>query len=671
MDFLDQASEVSRHPSPSGSDIDFETELNQEQHEAVSSPPGPALVLAGAGSGKTRTLTYRVAWLLANGVSPDRILLLTFTNKAAREMLGRVEDLTGIDSRAFWGGTFHHVGQRILRQSGRPVGISPSFNIIDEGDADSLINETIRAVDPGFLKNKNHPKPRPIRHLISYARNTCLNLRELAEQQYPFFEDLPDKIDHFARAYREKRREQQVCDYDDLLEGWLELLRESPDAARYWSDRFDHILVDEYQDTNTLQCELIDRMGGHHQIMAVGDDAQCIYTWRGANFENIVTFPDRHPDTRIYKIETNYRSTPDILHFANGVLELQPATTGYEKALRPVREPGCSPSVIQTLDTRQQASVVIETITNAVRSGRSPNEIAVLYRAHYQAMELQLELARRDIPFQITSGLRFFEQAHIRDVAAQLRFLGNPRDTSAFFRFACLLPKIGPKTAERLYRFWVDLARKEKIDFFDAALHSKLLGKVPSAARPDWESMGQTLIDAKRIADGGGTPEEMVSQINEGWYSLYLRQTYPNWREREEDLKSLIGFARRQDSLTELLAQLILLSSETSDRSIDDRDPKVRLTTVHQAKGLEFPVVIVIGLAEGQFPINRAIDEGNLEEERRLFYVAVTRAMDELYLFYPKLTAHGGPPRLLGPSRFLSEIPENRYRFTKHRSHYW
>lgn len=671
MDFLDQASEVSRHPGPSEGDIDFEAELNPEQYEAVSSSPGPALVLAGAGSGKTRTLTYRVAWLLAHGVRPDRILLLTFTNKAAREMLGRVEDLTGVDSRAFWGGTFHHVGQRILRHSGRPVGISPSFNIIDEGDADSLINETIRAVDPGFLKNKNHPKPRPIRHLISYARNTRLDLRELAEKQYPFFEDLPGKIDRFARAYREKRREQQVCDYDDLLEGWLELLRESPEAAQYWSERFDHILVDEYQDTNILQCELIDRMGGHHQIMAVGDDAQCIYTWRGANFENIVTFPERHPGTQIYKIETNYRSTPDILHFANGVLEFQPAAIGYEKALRPVREAGCSPRVVQTVDTRQQASVVIETITNAVHSGRSPNEIAVLYRAHYQAMELQMELARRNIPFQITSGVRFFEQAHIRDVAAQLRFLGNPKDTSAFFRFACLLPKIGPKTAERLYQFWVDLAHKEAIDFFDAALHPKLLGKVPAAARADWESMGRTLVDAKQIADSGGTPEEMVSQINEGWYSLYLRQTYPNWRDREEDLKSLLGFARRQDSLTELLAQLILLSSETSDRSIDEGEPKVRLTTVHQAKGLEFPVVIVIGLSEGQFPINRAIDEGNLEEERRLFYVAVTRAMDELYLFYPKLSVHGGPPRLLGPSRFLSEIPENRYRFTKHRSHSW
>lgn len=667
MDFLDEIESARERPQ----DIDFASELNEEQLEAVTSELGPAIVLAGAGSGKTRTLTYRVAWLLSQGVPPHRILLLTFTNKAAREMLHRVEDLTGIESRAFWGGTFHHVGQKILRYSGQPVGIGPSFNIMDEGDSESLLTETIREVDPSFLKNKNHPKTRPLRHLISFSRNTRQPLGELAAREYPFFDDLPGKVERFAETYRKKRREQQVCDYDDLLEGWLELFRQSPETAEYWRERFDYVLVDEYQDTNSLQSELVDLIASKHRVMAVGDDAQCIYTWRGANFENIVTFPDRHPGTRIFKIETNYRSTPNILNFANGILEYHPSTTGYEKELRAVREAKRNPRLVTTVDTREQAAAVIEKMQAMLDQGYRPGDMAVLYRAHYQAMDLQMQLSKQHIPFQITSGIRFFEQAHIRDVAAQLRFIANPRDTTAFLRFTSLLPKVGPKTVEKIYRAWVELAEKEKRDLFEVGSHKKVVDRVPTAAREEWVSLVQSLHDGWMAAKDEEKPSELVRLIVEGWYSLYLRQTYPNWRDREDDLQSLIGFAGQYPTLTDLLSQLILLNSETTDRSIEDDGEKIRLTTIHQAKGLEFPVVFVIGLADGQFPLNRAIEEDNLDEERRLFYVAVTRAMDELYLFYPKLMSQGGPMRLLGPSRFLQEVPHHRYEKERFNRNYW
>ena len=639
--------------------IDFEKSLNEDQYQAVTAPPGPALVLAGAGSGKTRTLTYRVAWLLKQGVRPSEILLLTFTNKAAREMLDRVDDLTGIHPRLFWGGTFHHIGQRVLRTYGESVGLRRSFNIIDESDAESLLAETIRDTDKEFLKIKDYPKVKVLSNIISYARNTMLPVSEVMEMKYPFFSELSAQVEQFATLYQAKKLEQQVCDYDDLLVYWLKVLETDKNATFYYQNRFRHILVDEYQDTNILQSRIIDLMGAPHQIMAVGDDAQCIYTWRGANYENIISFPQRHPDTRIYKIEINYRSTPEILDFANQVLETQPPGLGFKKELRPYRESIMHPYFIHTIDTRQQAQFVASRVMRLVEDGvRQLRDIAVLYRAHFHAMDLQIELSRRGIPFVITSGVKFFEQAHIRDLVAQLRFVCNPGDTTAYSRVACLLPKIGERTAMKILDAAKALAAQDSIPLFDAFLHSKILKKVPESARDEWPSMIQTLHDLD-TAVRTSNPQRVVELAVEGWYSSYIREVYPNWTTRVDDLESLIGFASRFETMEDLLAQLILLNSETSDRSIDPDQDSMRLTTVHQAKGLEFPVVFVIGLADGQFPLKRAIEENDIEEERRLFYVAVTRAMDELYLSYPILNTHGGPPVRMEPSRFVQAIPQN------------
>ena len=640
--------------------IDFRADLNDEQYAAVTAEPGPALVLAGAGSGKTRTLTYRVAYLLHKSIKPYEILLLTFTNKSAKEMLERVEELTGIGRYQLWGGTFHSIAQRILRVHGEAVGLRRNYTILDESEAESLLKNAINTIDPKFIKGKNNPKPKVVHNMISYARNTCRTVFEEADEHYPFLDGMARKIADIYEVYKQTKLDHQVVDYDDLLEYLLKLLREHPEIAAYYQERFKHILVDEFQDTNRLQSEIVDILGVHHQVMAVGDDAQCIYTWRGADFDNIMRFTERHPGATIHKIETNYRSSPQILEFANAVLGSQPAGMGYSKELRAVRPDGERPYFTPIMDARGQANFIIQRVEGLIDEGRELSDIAILYRAHYQAMDLQMELTRRGIDYQITSGVRFFEQAHIRDFTAQLRFASNPADVSAFARVTCLLPKVGPKTAERIHAFTKKLAEKEQKNFCDVLTSEAVLKKVPNDSKEQWPSLAETIREVA-AALSSETPEAVVQLALDGWYSSFIREIYPNWTERADDLQSLISFASRFDTMQELLAQLVLLASESNERDPEEGLNCLRLTTIHQAKGLEFPVVFVVGLADGLFPLKRTIDDGDLEEERRLFYVAVTRAMEELYLSYPMLNQQGNTVMRLNPSRFVQEVDTSRY----------
>lgn len=640
--------------------IDFRAELNEEQYGAVTSPIGPVLVLAGAGSGKTRTLVYRVAWLLSQGVQPWEILLLTFTNKAAREMLERVEGLTGVASHKFWGGTFHHFGQRVLRVHGERIGLEKNFNILDASEAESLLGEVIRERDGYFLKDKSNPKVGVIFDIISYARNTCRPLGDVIKSNYYHFEHLVDLISGFYTEYQARKFSRQVLDYDDLLECLLKLFREHGEVAQAYQERFKCILVDEYQDTNKIQSEIIETLGVKHQIMAVGDDAQCIYTWRGADFENIMTFPQRHPGAKIYKIETNYRSTPEILEFANGIIEGQPAASGYSKKLRSIRPRRQKPYFVTTMDARHQAQFIMKRVQGLLSEGYRLSDIAILYRAHFHAMDLQMELSRQNISYQITSGVRFFEQAHIRDLVAQLRFASNPLDSGAFYRFACLLPKVGEKTAERILALAHEIAQKSRASLFKVLEAEAVLKKVPELAREAWIDLVYTLQDLAEGIDSRA-PAESVKLAIEGWYGDYLKNLYTNWASRQDDLESLEGFAGRYEAMPDLLGQLVLLSSETSDRSVEISENSLRLTTIHQAKGLEFPVVFIIGMADNLFPLKRAIEAGDIDEERRLFYVAVTRAKDELYISYPAVSTQSGPPVLLKPSCFMKEVPKDCY----------
>lgn len=682
--------------------IDFRSELNDDQFAAVTSRERFSLVLAGAGSGKTRTLTYRVAWLLEQGVQPWRILLLTFTNKAATEMLMRVEDLTGIPRGEFWGGTFHSIGQRILRGNAELVGRKKDYTILDASDADSLFGKVSKSVNAEFLKGKNAPKPKVIFDLISYARNTRKPLAEVIEDRMGWVAGADKFIPLYLEAYTQAKREQNLCDFDDLLELFLELLDKNPEVRERYQKRFRHILVDEFQDTNTLQAEIIRRLvSDENHLMAVGDDAQCIYTWRGANYENITRFPDTYAGTQLHKIEINYRSTPEILSFANSILASREESLGFSKTLRATRDGGRKPFLVPTIDAYDQARVVMRRISALVGDeGVSPNDIIVLYRAHMHAKELELELSRAGIPFLITSGVQFFQQAHVRDFVAILRFLTNPTDGVAFSRILALMEKVGPRTASKTLELAGKIVEKKKIHLFTALLDESVLKKIPEPARDDYTDFVISLQDMHESLRGNavetrpagtplpdddlfafaekklenasgeeksivtGTPAEVVRIGLDGWYGDFIRKVYADWQQRSDDLRSLIGFAERYESLDDLLAQLALLNSETNKTEMDGEQrerPMIRLSTIHQAKGLEYPIVFVIGCAEEMFPLKRAIDEGDVDEERRLFYVACTRAKDELYMLYPKIRNSYGDSGLLEASRFVREADPATY----------
>jgi DNA helicase-2/ATP-dependent DNA helicase PcrA len=662
MDFV-----LGNHPAPDSVPlIDFRAQLNDEQYGAVTAEPGPLLVLAGAGSGKTRTLTYRVAWLLSKGVRAGEILLLTFTNKAAKQMLHRVEELTGIEPKRFWGGTFHSIGHRALRMFGESIGLAKTFTILDAEEAERLLKQVVDSHDKSFFKDKTHPRAGPLFGIISLARNIQLDVEATVEKHFPHYSDIRDRLPAFAKAYEAKKREQKVCDYDDLLEHWLALLRQAPEVAEYFSHRFRHVLVDEYQDTNTLQAQIVDTIGSHHRIMAVGDDAQCIYSWRGANFENIMTFPDRHPGTAIHRIEINYRSTPEILDLANGVLMAQPKGRHFDKELRAARGHMEKPYVVQAIDDREQAEFIVKRV-RALHDdeGTALSNIAVLYRSHFIAVETQIALARAGIPYHITSGVKFFERQHIRDLVALLRFVYNPADGQAWERIAVLLPKVGEKGAQKIHAAALDHARSAQRNFLDVLDAEDVRAKVARDGREEWDKL---VVSLRQVAESmqTGSPADAVETAIDGWYGDYLKGAYADYSDRLEELTALVGFAQRFEETQDFLAQILLLNSETSDRHVDPDTDAIKLTTVHQAKGLEYDVVFVIGLADGQFPGRRSIEAGDVEEERRLFYVAVTRARNELYLSYPKIASRAGPGgMMLTPSRFLQELSPDLYQQLK------
>ena len=642
--------------------IDFRALLNDEQYAAVTAPPGPMLVLAGAGSGKTRTLTYRVAYLLSQGVRPSEILLLTFTNKAAKEMLHRVQDLTGREPRQFWGGTFHSIGHRALRMFGESVGLPKTFTILDAEESEALLKQVVEAEDKLFFKDKTNPRSGPLFSVLSLARNTQSTLADTVEQHFPQYRDIAVALPTFAAAYARRKREQNVCDYDDLLELWLELLKRDTQVAEYFAHRFRHVLVDEYQDTNTLQSQIVDRIASHHCLMAVGDDAQCIYSWRGADFANIMTFPERHPGTVIHRIETNYRSTPEILNLANGVLLAQPKGRHFDKELRASRGHSHKPFLVQTMDEREQADFVLKRLRSLTEDeGVSMSDIAVLYRSHFVALEVQLALSRAGVPYQITSGVKFFERQHIRDLVALIQFVFNPRNESAWTRIAILLPKVGEKGAHKIYQAALEHAQLLQRDFLDVLSSDDVRSKVARDARDDWENF---CVSLRQVAEAmrSQSPAAAIDLAIDGWYGDYLKGAFADYAERLDELKALVGFAQRFEAMDDLLAQIVLLNGETSDRNVEPEAEAVRLTTVHQAKGLEYAVVFVIGLADGMFPGRRSIEAGDVEEERRLFYVAVTRARDELYLCFPKVNTRGGPGGMMNsPSRFLQELSQDLY----------
>ncbi len=643
--------------------VDYAKELNEQQHAAVTAPPGPALVIAGAGSGKTRTLIYRVGFLLEQGIPPDRILLLTFTNKAAREMMRRVGDLLGRELPALWGGTFHSIGNRILRAHADRIGFERDFTIMDREDSKDLIEACLGQAEID-MKATRFPKAEVLSDIFSMAVNTQQAIPQLLERQYDHFESLAPQIADIQQGYRARKRATNAMDFDDLLELWLKLLREHTDLGEHYQRRFQFILVDEYQDTNHLQSDLIDLLAARHRnVMVVGDDAQSIYAWRGANFANILKFPERYPGAKIYKIETNYRSTPEILDVANAVIAGNVAQ--FTKCLAPARKSGVKPALVPCPGGAEQAAFVAQRILELREEGVALEEMAVLYRSHFHALELQLELTRHNIPFSISSGIRFFEQAHIKDVAAYLKWVHNPRDELSFKRIAQLLPGIGAKGAEKL---WAKFSAAYGTSGADArpAVAAPLARAlqacaevVPKKAAVAWAQLTAT-ISQLEDPDVRGRPARMLNLVVEAGYEEHLQETYANFRNRLDDLGQLAAFAQQFPSVDEFLSQLALLTNLEAEAAQPTSDTEqVRLSTIHQAKGLEFDVVFVIMLCDGMFPSSRSLEsvEGE-EEERRLFYVAITRARNELYLSYPlvRIVPGGSGDAMQQPSRFLGEI---------------
>src|SRR5438874_1779340 len=648
---------LQRAPSASAINIDYAAELNEQQLAAVTAAPGPLLVIAGAGSGKTRTLTYRVAYLLENGIDPRNILLLTFTNKAARQMLDRVANLLPVDASGLWGGTFHSVGNRMLRRHGSALGFSSGFTIMDREDQKDLINSVVASagIDP---KEIRFPKGDVLAEIFSFVVNTETSMEELLAAKFPYFLPLLEKIQDVHDRYEKKKKATNSLDFDDLLEKTLSMLQQHEGIAAFYRRQFQFILVDEYQDTNKIQADLVDTLAlDHKNVMVVGDDAQSIYSWRGANFQNILEFPKRYPDARVFKIEMNYRSVPEILEVANAAIAAN--VQQFRKRLSATRESNAvKPALVALNDGAEQAQFVAQRILELRDEDVDLNEIAVLYRAHYHAIELQLELSRRGIPYQITSGIRFFEQAHIKDVTAFIRVVANPRDEVAFKRMVKLLPGIGNRGAETLWNSW-DKSLNERGEI--TSWSERLLAmNVSAKSKKHWTQLAHTLDE---IAPGGkpNLPSEMITSVVEAIYDDYAKVNFTNYELRREDLNQLAAFARQFKDVNEFLSQLALISNVDAEAAANQTGDKeaVNLSTVHQAKGLEFHTVFVIWLTDGMFPSSRSLDTREaLEEERRLFYVAITRARDELYLTYPHMRLSGGYGDVFQrPSRFLHEIP--------------
>jgi DNA helicase-2/ATP-dependent DNA helicase PcrA len=648
---------LQRAPRSTSIHIDYAAELNDQQLAAVTAPPGPLLVIAGAGSGKTRTLTYRVAYLLENGIDPRNILLLTFTNKAAREMLDRVANLLPVDASGVWGGTFHSVGNRILRRHGSALGYSSGFTIMDREDQKDLLNVVVPAagIDP---KEIRFPKADVLAEIFGFVVNTEKPLEELLAEKFPYFLPLLERIKDVHDRYEKKKKATNSMDFDDLLQKTLSMLQQHERIAEFYRRQFQFILVDEYQDTNKIQADLVDLLAREHRnVMVVGDDAQSIYSWRGANFKNILEFPKRYLDAQVFKIEMNYRSIPEILEVANAAIAAN--VEQFRKNLQPTRESkGMKPALVALNDGAEQAQFVAQRILELRDENVDLSEIAVLYRAHYHAIELQLELSRRGIPYQITSGIRFFEQAHIKDVTSFIRFVANPRDEVAFKRMVKLLPGIGNRSAENLWKAW-DRSLNEQGEI--TSWGERLLSmNVSAKSKKMWEQLAHTL-DEMAPAGQPNPPSEMIRSVVEAIYDDYAKVNFTNYELRREDLDQLALFARRFKDVHEFLSQLALISNVDAEAAPNQTRDKeaVNLSTVHQAKGLEFHTVFVIWLTDGMFPSSRSLDTRDaLEEERRLFYVAITRARDELYLTLPHMRLSGGYGDVFQrPSRFLKEIP--------------
>src|SRR6476659_190752 len=606
--------------------------LNEDQARAATFGDAPLLVIAGAGTGKTRTLIHRVAALIERGVPSERILLLTFTRRAAAEMLSRAEKLVGSAGSRVHGGTFHSVGHRLLRQFGPSAGLPADFTIMDQGDAEDLMQLSRGAMGLGKT-NKRFPKKETLHWLYSRHVNTELPLDELLHRDTPHFLEFEQQITALFGDYTLRKQERNLVDYDDLLLFWAIMLEASPDLQSRIAGLYEHVLVDEYQDTNLLQARVLRGMcSAHRKLTVVGDDAQSIYAFRGAHFRNILDFPRQFPGATMVTLAENYRSTSPILDLSNIVISR--AEERFSKELYTSREGGEQPWLVTAKDEAQQTRLVVDRVLQLHESGMPLREMAVLFRAGYMSADLEIELANRKIPFEKWGGLKFLEAAHVKDVLAFLRVSENPRDEVSWYRILMLMPGIGDTTARALM-----MSMQERSWDPDAFTHLV----APPRARDAHRSLATLLRQLRGTVnrDGEDAGAKVASDLVavRAIYDDILRAKYDRPEARLADLDQLRTIAAGYPSRTAFLAALALdPPSNTQDLAggSESEDDALILSTVHSAKGKEWKAVFVIWAVDGWFPASRAVDDPDeLEEERRLMYVALTRARDELAVVYP------------------------------------
>ena len=635
----------------------FAADLNPAQLAAATAPDGFNLILAGPGSGKTRVITYRVAYLIARGVPAESILLVTFTRRAAREMVGRLETLIGPKAAQVWAGTFHHIGNRLLRRSAQVLGYGPNFTILDGEDQLDLVRlamEDAELVGTGRMA----PKPSSVQHLLSLAFNVRRPFREVVLERNPGWEEWLPNLEAASIAYATRKKAANCMDYDDLLGQWARLIEEFPDQRAIQAKQFRHLLVDETQDTNTLQANLVETLAreGSGNLTAVGDDAQSIYRFRGANYDNILKFPDRNPGTTIFRLETNYRSTPEIVAFTNASIAHN--ASGFPKTLVSARGRGVLPLVVPAADAHEEADFLCQQVLDLREQGIELARMAVLYRNHHDSILLQAELVARSIPYTVRSGQRFFEQAHIKDVLAYLRILVNARDEPAWRRLLLLLPGVGPAKASAVCGRLIAMP-----DPLAALATAETMALVPAKSKGFFAGF---VADLRKVeaAKPETHPAAAIAAILQGGYPDTVRARYERPDNRLADIEQMAVLASRYDSLEKLIADLLLAGDVYGVDTLgaEESTDHLVLSTIHQSKGLEWSHVFIPRLVDDGFPSARALGEpGGEDEERRVFYVAITRAMDELTMTYPLTLPRGGrgPTLVTRPSRFLAELDES------------
>jgi DNA helicase-2/ATP-dependent DNA helicase PcrA len=630
---------------------DYAKVLNSAQLAAVIHDTGPLLVIAGAGSGKTRTLTYRVARLVEKGVPPSSILLLSFTRKASQEMLKRAARLSDPRCHRVSGGTFHSFANAILRRYTGNIGFENGFSIIDRSDSENLIGMACKEVGDANDKRKL-PRKSTLANIYSRAVNKAMSIDEVIDQDYPHFGFQSKTIASIWELYQRRKREHYFCDYDDLLVYLHQLLAENIDIRQRLASQYQYIMVDEYQDTNLIQGDIVSLLTGpENNIMVVGDDSQSIYAFRGANFKNIIIFPERFPNTRVIKLEENYRSRQPILNLTNAMIEQ--AADKYSKTLFTQRQGGMLPRLTACLSENAQSRYVADHIRQLNAKGVPLNEIAVLFRASFHSFDLELELARHSIAFIKYGGFKFTESAHIKDVLAHLKILCAPKDKISWYRILQLLKKIGPKTAQKIYD-----AVAEQQSGAAGILTIPLKINPSSGIDRLKELIAAVRDDSLSIQQKG----ELTLQ----YYLPILKDRFDDHPRRLRDLQQLLSIMERYDHLEDFFTDMALEPPNTSAEgqlSISESAQRLNLSTIHSAKGLEWHTVILIWALEGRFPSYRSMENPEaLEEERRLMYVAATRAREDLIITYPcQIYDRATQSVLYEPSRFLEGLPDDMY----------